>query len=83
MAKVYLGPCQLYTAPKIKFSIKDFFSKCDQIRRKLFAGLLDAPLCYLKQIRYLINLSTNKVTFIVLHVSFIFHEAETDARTLM
>ena len=24
-----------YTAQKIKFSIKDFFSKCDQIRRKL------------------------------------------------
>ena len=23
------------TAQKIKFSIKDFFSKCDQIRRKL------------------------------------------------
>ena len=23
------------TAPKMKFSIKDFFSKCDQIRRKL------------------------------------------------
>ena len=25
----------LYTAQKMKFSIKDFFSKCDQIRRKL------------------------------------------------
>ena len=25
----------LYTAKKMKFSIKDFFSKCDQIRRKL------------------------------------------------
>ena len=24
-----------YTAQKIKFSIKDFFSKCDQIRSKL------------------------------------------------
>ena len=24
-----------YTAHKMKFSIKDFFSKCDQIRRKL------------------------------------------------
>ena len=23
------------TAQKVKFSIKDFFSKCDQIRRKL------------------------------------------------
>ena len=22
-----------YTAPKMKFSIKDFFSKCDQIRK--------------------------------------------------
>ena len=26
----------LVTAQKIKFSIKDFFSKCDQIRRKLW-----------------------------------------------
>ena len=25
-----------YTAQKIKFSVKDFFSKCDQIRRKLW-----------------------------------------------
>ena len=24
-----------FTAQKMKFSIKDFFSKCDQIRRKL------------------------------------------------
>ena len=24
-----------HTAQKMKFSIKDFFSKCDQIRRKL------------------------------------------------
>ena len=24
-----------YTAQKMKFSIKDFFSKCDQMRRKL------------------------------------------------
>ena len=27
------------TAQKIKFSIKDFFSKCDQIRRKLFCAV--------------------------------------------
>ena len=27
--------CQENTAQKMKFSIKDFFSKCDQIRRKL------------------------------------------------
>ena len=27
--------CVLVTAQKMKFSIKDFFSKCDQIRRKL------------------------------------------------
>ena len=27
--------CVKYTAQKMKFSIKDFFSKCDQIRRKL------------------------------------------------
>ena len=26
---------KMYTAQKMKFSIKDFFSKCDQIRRKL------------------------------------------------
>ena len=26
---------QTLTAPKVKFSIKDFFSKCDQTRRKL------------------------------------------------
>ena len=26
---------QFYTAQKMKISIKDFFSKCDQIRRKL------------------------------------------------
>ena len=26
---------QIFTAQKIKFSIKGFFSKCDQIRRKL------------------------------------------------
>ena len=25
----------IYTAQKMNFSIKDFFSKCDQIRRKL------------------------------------------------
>ena len=25
-----------YTAQKMKFSIKDFCSKCDQIRRRLF-----------------------------------------------
>ena len=25
----------MHTPQKIKFSIKDFFSKCDQIRRKL------------------------------------------------
>ena len=27
--------CSRYTAQKMKYSIKDFFSKCDQIRRKL------------------------------------------------
>ena len=27
--------CVRFTAQKMKFSIKDFFSKCDQIRRKL------------------------------------------------
>ena len=29
------NPCLIYnTAQKMKFSINDFFSKCDQIRRK-------------------------------------------------
>ena len=34
------------TAQKMKFSIKDFFSKCDQIRRKLriWSHLLKKPL---------------------------------------
>ena len=34
------------TAQKIKFSIEDFFSKCDQIRRKLriWSHLLKKPL---------------------------------------
>ena len=27
--------CSIITAQKVKFSIKDFFSKCDQIHRKL------------------------------------------------
>ena len=27
--------CGAYTAQKMKFSIKDFFSKCDQIRRSI------------------------------------------------
>ena len=29
------APSALFTAQKMKFSIKDFFSKCHQIRRKL------------------------------------------------
>ena len=29
------------TAQKMKFSIKDFFSKCDQIRSFLFCGVQD------------------------------------------
>ena len=28
--------CKTFTAQKMKFSIKDFFSKCDQIRGKLW-----------------------------------------------
>ena len=32
--KTDLNPIKL-TAQKMKFSMKDFFSKCDQIRRKL------------------------------------------------
>ena len=31
----YYKCCSLYTAQKMKFSIKDFFSKCAQIRKKL------------------------------------------------
>ena len=33
--KTYLGISVYNTAQKMKFSIKGFFSKCDQIRRKL------------------------------------------------
>ena len=38
--------CTPFTAEKIKFSIKDFSSKCDQIRRKLriWSHLLEEPL---------------------------------------
>ena len=32
---VFVTKRKYYTAQKMKFSIKDFFSKCDQIRRKL------------------------------------------------
>ena len=31
---VFTSELTLHTAQKMKFSIKDFFSKCDQIRRK-------------------------------------------------
>ena len=36
----------IFTAQKMKFSIEDFFSKCDQIRRKLliWSHLLKKPL---------------------------------------
>ena len=36
----------IYTVQKMKFSIKDFFSKCDQIRPKLriWSHLLKKPL---------------------------------------
>ena len=33
--KLRIFPTSKYTAQKIKFSIKDFFSKCNQIRSKL------------------------------------------------
>ena len=44
---------QIYTAQKMKFSIKDFFSKCDQIRRKLriWSHLLKKPL--MKKLHFL------------------------------
>ena len=36
---IFRTPANIYnaafTAQKMKFTIKDFFSKCDQIRRKL------------------------------------------------
>ena len=35
MIKVDKNASKLCTAQKMKFSIKDFLSKCDQIRRKL------------------------------------------------
>ena len=35
MCHEYLPLYVAYTAQKMKFSIKDFISKCDQIRRKL------------------------------------------------
>ena len=35
LIKIEKTGCSIYTAQKMKFSIKDFFSKCDQIRRKL------------------------------------------------
>ena len=40
------GIVQIYAAQKVKFSIKDFFSKCDQIRWKLqiWSQLLKKPL---------------------------------------
>ena len=31
----FANTCSVCTAQKIKFFIKDFFSKCNQIRRKL------------------------------------------------
>ena len=36
----------MFTAPEMKFYIKDFFSKCDQIRRKLriWSHVLKKPL---------------------------------------
>ena len=33
--KIFETPYATNTAQNIKFSIRDFFSKCDQIRRKL------------------------------------------------
>ena len=37
--------CTSNTAQKIKFSIKDFFSKCDQIRSKLENGMENFIFC--------------------------------------
>ena len=33
--RVFIANTGKYTVQKMKFSLKDFFSKCDQIRRKL------------------------------------------------
>ena len=43
---IKIPSCLHYTAQKMKFSIKDFVSKCDQIRRKqrLWSHLLKKPL---------------------------------------
>ena len=35
LSRSYRSPKQNFTAQKMKFSSKDFFSKCDQIRQKL------------------------------------------------
>ena len=45
-SKFYIGYEVRATAQKMMFTIKDFFSKCDQIRRKLriWAHLLKTPL---------------------------------------
>ena len=60
----YHLPLQLYTgvnnAQKMKFSIKDFFSKCDQIRSflRIWSHLLKKPLmenfifCAVKELFY-------------------------------
>ena len=34
---ICISICLNITAQKTKFSIKDFFSRCDQLRRKVFA----------------------------------------------
>ena len=37
-------PCFLHTAQKMKFSIKDFFSKCDQIQVTFTEEILNGKL---------------------------------------
>ena len=42
-----------FAAQKMKFSIKDFFSKCDQIRSFLKKSLIENPIiCAVLQIRF-------------------------------
>ena len=46
----------LHTAQKMKFSIKDFFSKCSQIRRKLKKSLKESFIFCTVTIRVFINI---------------------------
>ena len=58
-----------FTAQKMKFSIKDFFSKCDQICRKL--GITGDLVTYTEEI---LNVRLNFcAVFLTLHLSHFFN----------